>query len=332
MGWRGMLRSLQASSRRAERDAYRRRRALEKQRQQLERMEEYERVRYEVELYENQMELLVSVHKECGEQWGWEDVKSARPPRKPERDDYHEHKAQKELDEYEPSMMDKLFGKSASIIEGLEQAVEDGKRRDKKEYHHALDEYDEAREDWEQSRRFAERILALDTQAYVEALEETDPFGDLKYLGSSIHFRFPNADVAMVELRVNGEKVIPSHIKTQLKSGGLSVKPLPKGRFYEIYQDYVCGCVLRVARELFALLPLKMVVVTALGDILNTATGHLEEQAVLSVAVPWKTAKRIQWEDVDPSDTMANFVHRMCFKKGKGLFAVEPIQLSELHP
>lgn len=66
MGWRGILRDIQAASRRAEREAYRRRRALEERRRYLDRMEEYERVAYEVELYNNQIELLVSVHKACG--------------------------------------------------------------------------------------------------------------------------------------------------------------------------------------------------------------------------------------------------------------------------
>jgi len=325
-----MLRSLQASSRQAERSAYRRRRVLEKQRQQMERMEEFERVRYEVELYENQMELLVSVHKECGNDWDWERVRTAKPPERPDRDDYHERRAQRELDRYTPSIWDKLFGKTESKTEELEQAVEDGKAKDKKEYRRAMDEYDEERVDWEQSSQFAERIMAFDKRAYAEALEETDPFSDLRILGSSIRFAFPNGDVVVADIVVNGEQVIPSVIKTQLKNGTLSVKPMPKTRFYDIYQDYVCGGVLRVARELFALLPVKTVIVTALGEVLNTSTGHVEERAVLSVAIPWRTARKIRWEEVDPSDTMANFVHRMCFKKSKGLFAVEPIRVSEL--
>src|SRR5262249_12580602 len=103
------------------------------------------------------------------------------------------------------------------------------------------------------------------------------------------------------QLHVNGDKAIPSEIVSQMRTGKLSVKPMPKARFYELYQDYVCGCVLRVARELFALLPVKMVIVTALGQILNTQPGHLEEKAVLSVAVPRATLSRIQWESVDPS-------------------------------
>ena len=87
---------------------------------------------------------------------------------------------------------------------------------------------------------------------------------------------------------------------------------------------------MRVARELLALLPVKMVIVTALGEILNTQTGHLEQKAILSVAVPRDTVKRIQWETVDPSKTMSNFVHRMSFKKTTGFLPIEPIEFSNI--
>jgi hypothetical protein len=332
MGWRGLLRDLQAASRRAEREAHRNRRALEQQQRQYDRMQLAERVRYAVRLYENQIELVSSVHKECGAEWDWCAVRSAPPPAPPERGDRHEREARGALAAYSPSVWDRLFRRVEAKRAALQDAVAEARRRDKQDYKVAVEEYQEAKADWEDSRRQAERILSGDSSAYAEAIRETSPFRDIAALGSAITFTFPASAVIQAELRVNGEKVIPPEIVSQLKTGKLSAKPMPKARFYEIYQDYVCGCALRVARELFALLPVKMVIVTALGEVLNSQTGHLEQKAVLSVAVLRDTARRIQWETIDPSDTMRNFVHRMCFKKGKGLFPVEPIRLSEVRP
>lgn len=67
MGWKGTLRSLAAAQRRAEREAKRRQRELERQRKQLEKMEELELAAYEVQTFENYVDLLQSVHKECSE-------------------------------------------------------------------------------------------------------------------------------------------------------------------------------------------------------------------------------------------------------------------------
>src|SRR4051794_7718041 len=104
MGWRGVLRDLQASSRRAERESYRRQRALERQNQQYERMHELERIRYEVELYENRLDLLTSVHKECGSAWDWVAIQAAPRPAIPVRRDDHERSASLALARYSPGL------------------------------------------------------------------------------------------------------------------------------------------------------------------------------------------------------------------------------------
>ena len=100
---------------------------------------------------------------------------------------------------------------------------------------------------------------------------------------------------------------------------------MQKGRYYEIYQDHVCGAALRAGRELLALLPVQFVVVHATTDLLNSATGHMEESPILSVALPRDTVGKMNFESLDPSDSMNNFVHRMNFKKTKGFTAVEKL-------
>lgn len=67
MGWKGAVRSLQASARRAERNAHRRQRELEKQQKEYAKMEALEQAAYEVDVYENHIDILLSMHKECAE-------------------------------------------------------------------------------------------------------------------------------------------------------------------------------------------------------------------------------------------------------------------------
>ncbi len=87
---------------------------------------------------------------------------------------------------------------------------------------------------------------------------------------------------------------------------------------------------IRVARELFALLPVNAVVITAVGNLLNTSTGHLEEQPSLSVAIPKRTLEGLNLGLVDPSDCLRSFVHREDFKKTKGFLPVERLRPGEL--
>jgi len=314
MGWKGTLRSIRAAQRRAEREAQRRRRELERQRKQLEKMRELERAAYEVQVYENYIDLLLSVHKEGSDVWDWEAIRSSELPT-----NIHEELAQAKLDGFKPGVFDELLGRAESKRDELVRAVEEAKQADEKEYQEAL-----------QARELADRILGGSAEAYLDAIRQTDPFSDISELGSSIEFRVENSSLVEATLHVNSEQVIPSEVKSLLKSGKLSVKQMPQSRFYELYQDYVCGCVLRVARELFALLPIEMVIVNAVGNLLNTQTGYMEEQPILSVAIPRKTLEGLDFEMLDPSDSMSNFVHRMEFRKTKGFSAVETLRPSDL--
>jgi hypothetical protein len=126
-------------------------------------------------------------------------------------------------------------------------------------------------------------------------------------------------------LKVRGRQIIPAEIKTLTASEKVSVKPMPKGRFHEIYLDYLCGCVLRVAREVFALLPVDTVMVTAAADSLDLRTGQTIEQPVLSVATLRAGVTRLDFNRLSPPDAMDNFQHRAEIKASRKTEAFQPI-------
>jgi hypothetical protein len=67
------------------------------------------------------------------------------------------------------------------------------------------------------------------------------------------------------------------------------------------------------------------VLVHVVGDLLNTSTGNLDTEAILSVLFVRRTMAKLKFGKLDASDSMANFVHRMNFHKTKGFLRVEPI-------
>jgi len=332
MGWKGTLRAMQADQRRQQREVRRRQRELQTQRKELQKMQELARAAYEVDVYENHIDVLLSVHKDCGDAWDWEEIKSSEPPPPPAKTDVRASRAQAELDGYKPGIFDKLLSRAEAKQITRAKAVETAKREDQKEYENAIRVYERDYIDWQGLVDVAGKIHSGDWKAYFDAITQTNPFGEISELGSSIRVEASQADCVEATLRVNGEDVIPNETKSLLQSGKLSTKKMPKGRFFELYQDYVCGCVLRVARELFALLPIHMVIITAVGNILNTQTGHMEEQPILSVAIPRNTLEALNFDTLDPSDCLANFLHRMAFRKTKGFNPVEALKRSDLQP
>ena len=293
-------------------------------------MQELERASYDVAAYENRVELLLSAHKECGERWDWDGLAAQAPPTEPSLGHDREERARADLDHYNPGLLDKAFRRVEAKQRQLAKEVEEAIWCDEAEYHQALDTFKETYADWEDTRNLALRMLSGDSNAYLEAIEEVDPFADITSLGSSFDSHVEGQSIIGIAFHVNSDEVIPSEIKSLLRSGKLSVKQMPKSQFNELYQDYVSSCILRVAREVFALLPVEFVIVTAFGTLLNTQTGHLEDQPIVSTAIPRKSLEKLSMDLVDPSDSMGNFIHRMNFDRRKGFSAVAPINASEL--
>ena len=328
MGWRGALRSIEAAGRRAERDARRQHNELVRQQKQYHKMLVREQAALEAQLYGNRVELLRSMHKESGPVWDWKGIKESPAPIPPVQKHDRERNAQLALDNFQPSFWDKLFRKAEAKRKLLTDAIEDAKAEDAREYLESVGRYQQEREEWQEKRDIAQRVLDGDLAAYREVFEEIAPFSEISDLGSSVQFRFDNPRLIEITLTIRGHDAIPTETKTLLQSGKLSTKKMPQGQFYDLYHDYICGCVLRVANETFALLPFETVIVTAVGDVLNSQTGHLEVKPLLSVVIPRSTLGKLELDAIDPSDSMQNFICRMNFKKNKGFMVVDKIDAS----
>lgn len=94
----------------------------------------------------------------------------------------------------------------------------------------------------------------------------------------------------------------------------------------------MCGCVLRAARELFALLPVDDVIVTASVRIVDGPTGQEVERPVLSVSIPRQGLECLDFAHLDPSDSMESFVHRgdaAASRKSGEFVVIEPLKPSD---
>lgn len=310
---------MEAAGRRAERTAEQRRK------QQL-REQELEEARLAVQAYDQYLDRLLSVHKHCSRPCDWQAIANAKPPEQPFHSNRHEQEAQQKLATYEPGFFSKALGREGKKRAALGRAVIEARQEDSETYAKAADRYKHDVAVFDKRRRMAEGVLAGDLASYQSAISDAEAFSDIEELGTSLEFSATEPRCIEVSLRVNSEELIPSEQGTLLRSGRLSLKAMPKARFYELYQDHVCSCVLRVARELFALLPIQMAVVHAVSELLNSATGHLEWQPILSVAVPRETLDRLNLSTIDCSESMRNFVHNTNFKKMRGFTTCERLQ------
>jgi len=319
MGWRGAFRAIRAAAREAERDAKRRERAREQERAALAKAQELQYAAYVVSKYEQGIALATSLHRTSRKAIEWASLATASPPVEPHPMHTEEARAQQKLDDHRPSALEKLLHREEKVRAQLQAEMAAARDRDEARYKTDVEAYRASLQEYTEQRELAERILARNSEAMLEVVLAREPFADISEFGVPREFRIVGQGERMAaDLLVSREDIIPKETPRLLSSGRLSIKQTPKSQHNCVYQDYVCSAVLRLATEILSLLPIEAVVVTALHNMLNPATGHLEEQPILSALIPRKTLAQLNLDAVDPSDAMRNFLHQIDFKQATG--------------
>lgn len=319
------MRRLQAEQRRQERAARMRQKDLERRSKESAKLSVLEQARLEVEAHENALEVLLSVHKEQSPPIKWAEFATALPPHEPMRPGHKEFGA----------VLTHGVAELENATAGRNANAEEARALDEREYLAVWEGYERERAEWERMRVLAERVLAGEAGAYTEAISDFSSLGEIAHLGSSIQIKVRSPKLIECVLTVNGRAAIPDEVKSLTAAGKLSVKAMPKPRFHEIYQDYVCGCVLRLAREVLALLPVDIVLVTASANWTDARTGQPAELPVLSAAIARVVVERLDFDRIDPSDSMENFPHRgdvKASRKGGEFVPIVSLTPEELAP
>lgn len=173
--------------------------------------------------------------------------------------------------------------------------------------------------------QYKEGVLAGDIDTYYSVIETIAPFDCLVDFGSEFEIGTDTPDLMMAEFNIKADEVIPTTKVEVLASGKLSEKELTKTAYYDIYQDYVCSVTIRLARDLFAMLPIDKVIVHAVNAETNPATGNDEEVTYLSVVFDRATFDSLNLDKIDPSDSLTNFKYNMKFAKTTGFKPVDKI-------
>ncbi len=323
MGWRGILRSMAAESRRSARE-------YEREQKRLAKKAALEDAIYEVEEFEEGIKSLITLHHTCLADCDWEKIEAELPPVAPEKLYNNELKAEQQLSKFKPNIFHKLFKLTESKLHKLKLNIVKAQEKDIKEYEEKIDAYKRDFLSWEKSQKLARGVREGDFDSYIEALKTINPYDEMDDFVKKVEFSPKDKQSGEVTVFSRGQDIIPNEVKSLMSSGRVSTKKMPSSRFYEIYQDHICSCALRVARELFAALPLETVCITVLERLVSAQTGHLEDQPILSVIIHKKTLEGLEFLQLDPSSSMRNFICNMNFKKTTGFEPVEKLSLEKV--
>ena len=287
------------------------------------------RAAHESAQFENYLELLVSVHKDYGDAWDWHALANAAPPPLPAPAFGNEQAATATLQAYRPGFFEKLFGGDKKRTTELQAAVAYARSADATAHAEAMRQHQFVYTLWNTRRLLAPRILARDASAYAQALEHADAFEEVSAFKTRVTVAAAEPDVVALWCEMTDNELVPTEEVKLTAAGKLSTKAMPGGRYWALYQDHVCSCAIRIANEAFAVLPISRAIVNIGAVRANTSTGHNDAMTFLAVHFVRSTLSKINLDNIDPSDSMKNFPHRMKFKKTSGFESVPPITPDE---
>lgn len=325
MGWRQALRQLEAHRRAEERADRRQIKEHARMIKEIKKMAAREQAAFEVEAYEKRLKQISSVHRECSDKIDWRNILQLHSPIRPQKRDKCEAAALLREKEYSPSILDWLFRRTEFKRRKLKEEIIKAKSLDEEEFQKQIQLYNLSYSDWQDLNDLAKRIVAGNTAYFGKAFRELCSFQELDELGSKINVTFNISDQCDVTFNINSDEAIPREIKTLSKNGELLIKRTPVIQFNELYQDLVIGSVLRIAREIFAALPVKIVCITVYSNRLDSSTGYVTSQPIFCAKIPQSTLITFKFDTLDPSESLRHFNHQMAFNKTKGFATINPI-------
>jgi len=300
-----------------------------KEEQEAAKAAERQRAADEVELFANYLQVLTSIHRDLVLDTDWTAVASAPPPSPPVSSAEHEDAAIAALEGYSPGFWARLSGAAGRERRALERAVAVARAQDASAHQAAVALHRAQLADHAARVELSYRVLRQDPEGYRVAMESLAGLDDLVELGVDVGAAEVEPDAVALTCAVRDDEIVPPEDVKLSAAGKLTTKKWADSKYWGLYQDFVCGCALRLAREAMGLLPVSRVVVNVSTRMLNTSTGHIEPSTILGVHFTRPALAAINFAAVDASDSLANFNWRMKFKKTAGFEPVDPVTLAD---
>lgn len=157
---------------------------------------------------------------------------------------------------------------------------------------------------WQYYHSMASKVLSGDIDTYLQLIYEVNPLDDLLSYGGNYEFGTDDPRKIEVEFSVNENAL------------SLAKRQTNKLEYNNLLQDFISSVCIRIARDMFALLPITNTIVHAV----------LNGQTVISVNFDRFNLSKVKFGYIDPSDTLSLFKHNMNYCDESGFTPVAKIE------
>ncbi len=153
---------------------------------------------------------------------------------------------------------------------------------------------------WNYYYSVAPEVLSGDIDTYLRLIYEVNPLDDLLEYGTNFDFGTDDPSKIEVEYTINTDVLSRAR------------QTMSRQDYNDLLQDFVCSLSIRIARDMFALLPINHTIVHTV----------MNNQTILSVDFDKCSLSKVKFGFIDPSDTVLKYKHNMIFNSDDGFSEV----------
>lgn len=269
--------------------------------------------------YEYLMFVIKNIHKLSAEIVDWNKVKQIVEPFNINDLGPNAILEKQKIDEYEPTIIEKTFkSKLEKKHEIFKSKMMDAMKKD-----------EDIHNSWRSLIDLADLILKGHINSYFKAIMLISPFEDLLDLGIDFEFGTDDAKIMHVEYVIDSSKIIP-YYSLSAKMGALNKVNFDREEHNLLIRDYIASCAIRIARDLFGIIPIDKAIIHIVDHKFNIQTRQSEKITALSLNMDKTILENINIESNSPMEIIKSFEYNMNFDAYDGFSSVSRVSLAAL--
>ncbi|WP_028829982.1 hypothetical protein [Proteocatella sphenisci] len=265
--------------------------------------------------YKKVMDMITEIHRNSDESIDWNYVYKSPEPFNINALGPNALEVKEQIDNYIPTASEKIFKTK------LEKKLSNMKNDLRK----AMEKDEETYNGWRTLVDLAGEVLRGNIDAYFEVINEMRPLDDLLEFGVDFEFGSNSSDTIHVEYVADSSNTVPFFELSLSSNGKLQKNNFKRSQHNEIIRLYIAASAIRIAKDMFALLPIEKTVVHIVDDYINEVITKKERVTVLSVEFERDKLEKAEMKNKDPLEILKGFNHNMKFTKAYGFSPVDRI-------
>lgn len=191
-------------------------------------------------------------------------------------------------------------------------------------HHETIDKIDWAVQTRPEAKQVYEKMRAGDDGTLMKVIKSQQTLTGIHKLGRGLGFTVENGLIHAI-LALHNRSIVPDFHLKYMPSGKLTEVKMPREKSLKLYRAYASSAAIKVASDLFRLVPSRHLVVTAIAPCQVADSEYDEEWPVLSVNFLRKDVMDMDMPNVEPVAALRAFQNSERFHPTQGFGRIIPL-------